>query len=426
MENREQSARQANIAEIVAYFESGVKREAKGLGIELEHTLVKRDGAPVSYSEKHGVAWILEQLKGTHPNASYDADGDIVGVAAPGCAVTIEPAAQIELSAGPFTDLESAESCFADFEALLGSIVEPVDERVLTCGYHPTSTARDLELIPKRRYKFMNAYLGAISPFGICMMRGSASTQISIDYTSAEDCLRKLRIALALTPMLSLICDNSPVFEAGPREHQLVRTEIWKYCDPDRCGIVPGALSPSFTLEDYAAYILDTPAILVPDGAGSWREDARTFGEIYASTPMTRSEVEHACSMFFTDVRLKTYLEIRPADAMPIPYAIAYAALIKGLFYNERSLVALESAFEGVTESDVAAAKEALMQSGYDACVYGTSASDLADLIVGTARRGLDDEDASCLEPLERLVSERTTLACLAEKKAAHTTENAF
>ena len=58
----------------------------------------------------------------------------------------------------------------------------------------------------------MNAYLGSVSPFGICMMRGSASTQISIDYTSAEDCLRKLRLAFSLTPLFSLICDNSPVY----------------------------------------------------------------------------------------------------------------------------------------------------------------------------------------------------------------------
>ena len=80
---------------------------------------------------------------------------------------------------------------------------------------------------------------------------------------------------------------------------------------------------------------------------------------------MTKSEVEHACSMFFTDVRLKTYVEIRPADAMPIPYVIAYAALIKGLFYSETGLSELESIFAGVAENDIAQAKEALMENGY-------------------------------------------------------------
>lgn len=68
-----------------------------------------------------------------------------------------------------------------------------------------------------------------------------------------------MRIAYALTPILSLICDNSPVFEGKPRPHKLMRTDIWLHTDGDRCGLVPGALSSGFTFEDYAEYVLDTP-----------------------------------------------------------------------------------------------------------------------------------------------------------------------
>ena len=96
---------------------------------------------------------------------------------------------------------------------------------------------------------------------------------------------------------------------------------------------MPDVLDPSFDLRRYAEYILDTVAILIPCQQQRWCYSDRTFGDIYAARTMTRAEVEHAVSMFFTDVRLKTYIEIRPADAMPIPYVIAYAALIKGLFY---------------------------------------------------------------------------------------------
>ncbi|MFR1638871.1 MAG: hypothetical protein ACLSVD_06610 [Eggerthellaceae bacterium] len=78
---------------------------------------------------------------------------------------------------------------------------------------------------------------------------------------------------------------------------------------------------------------------------------------------MTRAEVEHAVSMFFTDVRLKTYIEIRPADAMPIPYVIAYAALIKGLFYAPTSLDAMDGLFADVRRDDYLAAQDALMEA---------------------------------------------------------------
>lgn len=138
------------------------------------------------------------------------------------------------------------------------------------------------------------------------MMRGSASTQISIDFTSIDDCLRKMRLAYALVPLLSLICDNSPMFEGKPRTHKLMRTDVWRHTDCDRCGLVPGALNKDFTLERYAQFVLDTPAIVMPQDGG-WAYSRKTFGEIYANQIMTNQEIEHAVSMQFPDVRLKTY-----------------------------------------------------------------------------------------------------------------------
>lgn len=415
MTKNDQPAREANLDAIVAYFEGGIKESSEQLGIELEHTLVRADGSPVSYREENGVRWLLEQLLADYPEATRDPEGDLLGVARPGEAVTIEPAAQVELSAGPFTRLADAEACFTAFERTLAARLDPVDTQALTPGYHPTARAADLELIPKRRYKLMNRYLGAIGKYGICMMRGSASTQVSIDYSSADDCLRKMRLAFALVPLLSLICDNSPVFEDAPREHQLVRTEIWEKCDPDRCGVVPGIMDPGFTLRDYAAYVLDTPAILVACDSEQWCYTDRTFGEIYAEEPMTRAQVEHALSMFFTDVRLKTYVEIRPADAMPVPYVIAYAALIKGLFYSDESLDALEGLFAGVTAEDIAAGKASLMRSGYDGYLYRHPASELADEVMSLAATGLPEDERAYLTPLASLVASRITLADVAE-----------
>ncbi len=406
-----QPAREANIKAIVEYFESGCTPAKGAVGIELEHTLVHSDMSPLTYSEPHGVQWVLGQLMSEYPEATYDDEGDLLGVARTGEAVTIEPAAQIELSAGPFTSLAAAEKTFQDFERTLERILAPIDARVFTLGYHPTARAQDLELIPKRRYQFMNLYFADIGSFGTCMMRGSASTQISIDYADTADCLRKLRIAYALVPLLSLICDNAPIFEGKPRTHHMVRTQIWRYCDPDRCNLVPKVMDKDFTLRDYAAYILDTPAILVPCEREGWCYTKATFGEIYAAREMTRADVEHACSMLFNDVRLKTYIEIRPADAMPLPYVIAYAALIKGLFYCDENLSALDNLFADVATIDIENAKSALMEKGYAACVYGTDAAKLADNVMSLAKRGLAPTERSYLEPLCALVTARETLA---------------
>lgn len=417
----DQPARESNIQALVDFIESGIKPlgAPEAVGIELEHTVVHDDGSPVGYADDHGIAWLLGQLREDYPQATYDDEGDILGVARKGAAVTIEPAAQVELSAGPFTRLSDAKSAFEEFEGLLARKLSPHGMKALTLGYHPTAHVDELTLIPKRRYRFMDLYFKERGPYGRRMMRGSASTQVSIDYHSVEDCLRKLRLAGIAGPLFALICDNSPILEGKPRPHKLARTRIWKECDPDRCGIVPGSLDPDFSLERYAAYLLDTPAILVPCKKEGCCYTERTFGRIYADAPMTRAQVEHMTSMFFTDVRVKTYVEIRPADALPIPHAISYAALAKGLFTNGGGLDALDELFEGIGEADVADAKDALMERGYDAKVYGRPVDTLCDRLVEIAEAGLAEDEKTFLAPLAQLVERRETLADIAESQAA-------
>lgn len=413
-----QPARQSNIDALVSFFESGIKSACGlgDLGIELEHIIVKNDGSPVSYYEEHGVSWLLGELSKKYPSQTTDPEGDLLGVARPFEAVTIEPAAQLELSAGPFSSLDQAKQTFTDFEKLVESILDPVGQRMLTTGYHPSTPARDLALIPKRRYRFMNEYLSRKDIYGPCMMRGSASTQISLDYTSTEDCLRKLRLAFSLAPLLALICDNAPLFEGAPRKTKLVRTSIWQHVDADRCGLVPGVFDPNFSLRDYASYVLDSPAILVPCTTEQWCYTEKSFGELYAHHTMTISEVEHAVSMYFNDVRLKTYIEIRPADSLPIPYVLAYAALLKGLFYSEKNLDELDVLFAKVDAHAYSEAQNALIARGYQAVVYGHPASILCEKLIDLAPKGLSSSEQKYLIPLEKLIRSAETLADQAEK----------
>ena len=117
--------------------------------------------------------------------------------------------------------------------------------------------------------------------------------------------------------------------------------------------------------------------------------------------------------MVFPDVRLKTYLEIRPADAMPVPYVVAYAALVKGIFYCEESLTRVEELIGGIATSDVERAKNSLQELGYAGEVYGRPAAEFADEVMAAARAGLSVDERGFLEPLGKLVAARTTLADL-------------
>lgn len=410
------SNRNANIQTIVDYYLSGIKDPTnRKLGVELEHTITDEQMHPVSYSEEHGVQWVLRQLAEDFPRLTEDAEGDLLGVSRSWQYVTIEPAAQLELSAGPYEQIGEIRIEFEEFQRMLGKILSPVGRRALTVGYHPTAAVDTLELIPKERYRFMDAHFASTGTMGRCMMRGSASAQISIDYHSVEDCLHKLRLASGLAPILALICDNSPVFEGKPRTQRMVRTIIWRNTDPARCGIVPGVMDADFTLERYAAYVLDTPAIFSIQPDGHYQGTDKTFGELFEDVPMTRADAEHALSLMFNDVRLKYYIENRAADAMPIPFVTAYAALIKGLFYSDAGLELLDELLEGADNAAVEAAKDALIADGYKATVYGRPVAEVAAHMFETAHDALESNERNYLSPLHQLVRMRKTLADMAQ-----------
>ena len=410
----------ANIEAIANYFRSGIKSadDPVRLGMELEHILVTEHMQAVPYSDEHGSRWLLEQFLESLPEATYGEGGSLIGVAGPGISLTLEPAAQFEISAGPYEYANEVRPELERFERKAAALLAPYGRRLVTVGYHPTARVDDLELIPKRRYQFMDEHFQALGHYGRCMMRGSAATQISIDYYSEKDCLRKMRIASALAPAFALLCDNSPAFEGETRTHQLVRTKIWRECDPARCGLVPGVMEPDFSFEKYASYILDAPAIFGFDESGAPFATEQTFGELYQDRDMQTADVEHALSLFFNDVRLKTYIEIRPADSMPTPFVAAYVALIKGLFYSRESLDALDEMIGAATQDDVEQAKTDLMAAGYDAQLYGSPAGEFVDGLFDLARKALSATEASCLIPLAQLAASRKTLATMGERKA--------
>lgn len=402
-----------NREKLVSYFEAGCK-EQQTLGFELEHILLHRGtNTPVSYTEPGGVHDILERMAPAYREVLYDGD-DIIGMVRCRETVSIEPAGQLEISAGPYKSVADVEKGYAAFREVLYPLLEEFNLYTPHVGYNPSSCARDLELVPKRRYECMTEFLGAQAYSSICMMRGTTSLQISVDYKSEEDACRKLRVAQKLAPILALMCDNVAVFEGKPVEGYLARTGVWSGMKQDRVGTIPHSLDPSFGFADYADYIMTREAILVPDvdEPGGWRYVAdTTFDELYKDREMTDAELEHALSMVWPDARFKYFVEIRPADAMPPEYCFAFTALIYALFYSQPGLARLDEELANVDEDDVHQAKDSLMADGYDAVVYGKPATYWTDLVIELASDAASEEDLAYMKPLIVLAESRQTLA---------------
>ncbi len=406
---------QANRQRIVDYLRDGSKGDDLGrFGFELEHVLVHDNGMPVRYSEEGGTAELLERISSHYDQKAYE-DGNLIGLAlSSGETVTTEPAAQIELSAGPFEHVGEAKESYERWRSWLDPELRALGIQTPFLGYTPAARALELELIPKFRYDCMNRYLGDISEYGPQMMRGSSSLQISVDYRDEADAVRKFRISNALAPALALICDNSPIYQRHPHPYHIVRTRIWQGVDPARCNTVPGGVSRDFTFERYADWVMGMPAILAPDPKEPGKyfyAGEKTFDQIYSDRVMTDEELLHAISMQWPDTRIKHYLEIRPADAMPPEYCYSYAALICGIFYSDAAIDAIDGMLPEINEEAVTASKQDIMTRGYEASLYGRGVGEWADALFELAEAGLDEEDVPYLEPLRDLSARRTTLA---------------
>lgn len=442
-----------NIAAIERYIREG--ETAHGgthmIGFELEHFVVDAETAalvPYSSSEEYGRPGVEDVLLALDP--AYDGEmqtldiyGEhrVLGLKRKKAPVTIEPGAQVEVSIGPCEGVAQIEEIYREFRADIDPVLEGMGYKLATYGYHPTARAEQVPLIPKHRYAMMDDYFHSTGTQGICMMRAGASTQVSIDYDDEADAIGKMKVASGMGPLLYMAFDNAPVFEqervgaAGgtnaksasglPIPNRMVRSKVWENVDRDRCMAAPFLYEDDPGYASYAKMLLERPPILTlgspGDDSTSIYHGSTTAEEIYEGEELTRDGIEHLLSMFFFDVRLKQYVEIRQPDSMPIEYGLSFAELVRGIFYDQRQLDGLSSEFEEVGLMDIKHAMDSLAAHGYGATVYGRPAAEWLDELVGRARDGIcslhpkgdeaaRDAELSYLGPIEDLVARRTTL----------------
>ncbi|MCL2324747.1 MAG: glutamate-cysteine ligase family protein [Actinomycetia bacterium] len=398
-----------NIQAIAAYLSSGDKACACRLGLELEQFVMTDEGASVAYFGPEGIEDLLRSLRGAYESEIREG-AHLIGLARPGTTLTLEPGAQVEISTGPFCRIHQLEESYELFRAEIEAVLQGRGQHLKATGYRPDLRADEVELIPKDRYRFMDAHFARTGSRGRQMMRGSAATQISIDYTGERDAVFKMRVATLIGPLLALACDSATRYEGAEASERMIRTMIWDDVDAARAGTVAGLFEPDFGFAAYARALAAAPLVVEPRADGSYGDcDGTSAAELYARRLMTRAEIEHLLSMFFFDVRLKNYVEIRMADSVDISLALGLTALIKGLFYDADALGRLADLLSLDTRSakDVACAKQELRQAGYQGMVYGRSAGSWLDLLVELAQDGLPEEERHYLDALAGLIVAR-------------------
>ncbi|MCR5474516.1 MAG: hypothetical protein K6F28_04865 [Lachnospiraceae bacterium] len=412
--------------ELNRYFEKGAEKGPDHeLGVEIEHFIVKADTLEaIPYKGEQGVRAVLERLMDLYPGAAPIGKENILGFETADFTITLEPAAQLEISMVKTSSIGKIRDIYSSFRKNLDEVLSGFSYKAITAGCQPVSRVEDLELIPKERYRLMDRYFKDTGDGGIQMMRGTCSVQVSVDYYSEEDFRRKIRAAYYYMPLLKLLADNSKTFEGKKLEGALKRTDIWSRTDGSRYGIQEGIFEAGFGFDSYTSFLGNMPLIYM-EGEGEDRATGtQTVSQIYEEKDPDEKEIRHILSMAFPDVRLKSYLEIRFADSMPEEYMTAYTALLKGLLYDERSLDRAEDAIrEGcLTEDDIKRAEESLMLKGWDGYVYGKSARSAARDMVRTARMYLPDEEKRYIDVFRPVIDAGGIAAAEASKKEGRLT----
>ena len=343
------------------------------------------DDTAVTYYEPNGMEALLKRLAPYYDeDKEYWENGHLVGLARPGVAVSLEPGGQVETSIGILKKPSDLNTLYSKFRRELDPILDDLDFRLINYGYQPKSSFADVPVNPKDRYDAMTDYLGRVGQFGPCMMRCSASTQVSIDYVDERDSIEKLRLGTVIGPILAYFFRNTPYFEGEKNPWPLLRQRMWDYLDFQRTNVLPGLFDPRYGWEDYAIDVLSTPLMFAdlthtPEAVASgatpkelhrpaFRENA---GEVYPDRELNPYEINHIISTHFNDVRLKNFIELRHWDSLPIERAERLTEIVSSLFYVPEHRDRLESYFEGISEEEVFEAKANIQAHGREASPYG-------------------------------------------------------
>ena len=387
---------------------------SQGLGLEIEHFVINDAGVQIEF---HEVSSILEKMAGIVNAEIIYMDGYPVGYVTDDYSITLEPACQFEISINPYSDIDTIRSIYEDFVTLWTPVLKARGYHLETKGNLPlveqgVIDPDDIALSPKKRYKYMDSYFRHSGKYGKYMMRASASTQVSVDFRSEEDMVRKLNVLQKISPILMIAMENKTDPDSTLKDHpdkpHLFRIQEWDDLDPSRTGFYPHSLEEGFGYDSIADTILNTPLILLTDDGVTTDVGSETAEDLFArgmireetlDITRERSLIEHFISMGFFHYRVKKYIEIRVADSVPLDRALGYVAILKGIVYSDDNLSALEKELADVdTAEKIQQAVEDIERDGYNAVVYGRKASEWAAHLYELALDKLPDTDKEYLE----------------------------
>ncbi|MCZ6728841.1 MAG: glutamate--cysteine ligase [SAR324 cluster bacterium] len=381
---------------------------------------------PVPYAGERGISALLAgfvEKFGWEPVAEGE---QIIALLRNDAAITLEPGGQFELSGAPmFTAHDTCQELHQHLQELR-DLSEPLGITWLASGRNPLIASSEMPWMPKERYEIMRRYLPTRGGHALDMMTGTGTVQTNLDYSSEADMARKLYVAFAIAPFLTALFANSPFAEGKPSGYLSTRGKVWLDVDGDRSGIIPAVFREDFGYQDYVDYALDVPMFFIHRD-GHYRDYAgHSFRNFMADGldgyTATLDDWTLHLTTIFPEARLKNIIELRMADMGPTAMICAFAAVSRGLLYDETALDSAVALLRKVKLEDYPQLQEDTARIGLRAEVAGRPVREWLRDLISIAASGLErlnaqdeqgENEGKFLEPLRRIVDTGKTQADL-------------
>ena len=409
-----------DLDELATIFQAAEKpADQFRIGAEAEKFAIRADGAPLQYEGADGIVGIFEALSDFGWEEEREApDGPVIALRRGHASLTLEPGSQLELSGAALPDIHQIDAEFQNHLRELAPISKQLGLHWLGVGFHPLARQVDLGWVPKARYAIMREYLPTKGHAAHDMMRRSATVQANFDFSSEADAMKKLALALKLSPILHAMLANAPFKEGKLAGTKSVRGEVWLNMDPSRSGLIPAIWSaeqPKY--RDYVEWALDSGMFLFKRDGKVVANTGQTFRSFLADGfqghRATLTDWKLHLQTLFPEARLKNTLEVRGCDSLPSNLSMAVPALFTGILYDSRALDQAAELLAPLSIAIVNRDRPALVRQGLTAPLGDKRAVDYAQALYDIASSGLsrrgrrnaqNEDERRYIKPLERLL----------------------
>ena len=337
-----------------------VPRAERRIGIEVECFVYEKNlnRIPVNKSKDYSAIDLLNELNNINNNMNGT--------------YSLEPGGQIEWSSPPCANMLELDDALSSYKNLLDNILSKRNLVSLYIGVEPFIDPDSVELIDQKKYQLMNVNMEKRGKLGKWMMRNTSSIQVNYDIINQSDLEEIMFIADCIHPISAYLFANSP-FQLGKSVGKKnLRNYIWENTDTTRCRSLldHGIYNTDNLLDLYISRMMKAPGIFRLDENLDITESRLTLWDElennWSSKTLRNNDIEAALHQIFTNVRLKTLIEIRDVDCLPFEYIIAPVAFLTGLIESSSSRGKLVDEFLSWTKQERKTWNELALQLDID------------------------------------------------------------